>query len=613
MKSLIAIAIFFLKDKDDVKVVKVKSLEVVSRDAPNNKAKDSDGIDDYTEIQEGLDPTLKDSDFDGIDDNEERNHLTSPTNADSDGDYIPDGVEIKNGTDPLNGDEDANGIEDGLDGDPFFIYQWYLRSLGDIVANTANIATIAHNDLNILDVYHSTLGNSNGAASIIQVVDTGVERKHEDLDVYLPDSFNAVTKSNDPTATRQVTKSDPASPLDSGHGTAVSGIIAAKTNNSVGIRGIVPRGKIAGSNWLEDQTLGELERVWYSQINDDNITVCNNSWGTYYLKDDSFERILALATDQLRHSKGRVYVFAAGNSREEYGNSNLSYLTNNPYAITVAALNSNDRYASYSSPGSNILVSAYGGEHNYTAPTIMTTSLTGNSYYQSELNGAKGVITVDEDTQKSYTFAMNGTSSAAPMVSGSIALVLDACPDVTWREIRWLIAHTSKRIDPSNPSWVKNSAGLYHSIDYGYGKIDPLKMINTCRSKYFTHLPAIQHAEAAVNNIDTLIPDNNTTVSKKIYCESNLNIEWLGLTIDTPHPFAGDLEITLISPSGTKTSIIKPNEINFDGYKDGFRFGSAAFIGEQSKGEWTVEITDRLSGDEGKLKSIKIEVDGHEN
>ena len=144
-------------------------------------------------------------------------------------------MEIKNGTDPLNGDEDANGIEDGLDGDPFFIYQWYLRSLGDIVANTANIATIAHNDLNILDVYHSTLGNSNGAASIIQVVDTGVERKHEDLDVYLPDSFNAVTKSNDPTATRQVTKSDPASPLDSGHGTAVSGIIAAKTNNSVGI------------------------------------------------------------------------------------------------------------------------------------------------------------------------------------------------------------------------------------------------------------------------------------------------------------------------------------------------------------------------------------------
>ncbi|MBU0719730.1 S8 family serine peptidase [bacterium] len=573
---------------------------------------DSDGIDDFTEIESGLNPALKDSDYDGIDDNDERVlYKTNPLNPDSDEDYIPDGIEIIHLSDPLDADENNNETADGLDGDPFLIYQWHIKSLGELINNTAGVSTVLGNDLNILDVYHRVLGNANGEKTIVQVIDTGVELLHEDIEVDLNNSYNAVTGSNDPTATAGVSQSDPTSPLNSGHGNAVAGILAAKTNNGLGVRGIIPRGVIAGSNWLEDQTLGELERVWYSQINDPRIVVSNNSWGAYYLKDTNYERLLAIATAQLRNEKGKIFTFAAGNSREEYGNANLSYLGNNPYVISVASLNHEDRYASYSNPGSNILVCGYGGEHYYTAPTIMTTLLMGESYYESELNGEKGVVTVDEDLEKNYTYAMNGTSSATPMVSGSIALAIDACPDLTWRDVKWLIANTSTVVDAANKSWIKNGAGLMHSIDYGYGKVNPLKMIDACRSKYFKTMPPVQYLQASVSDINTVIPDTNTTVIQTVKVQENLSIEWIGLTIDTDHPFAGDLEISLTSPMGTKTSIITPNEVNFAGYNGGFRFGSVAFVDEDSLGMWKIEITDRLEHDQGMLKNIKIEIHGY--
>ena len=587
--------------------------EILHNSSPYLVDSDGDGIDDYDEVQRGLNPALKDSDSDGIEDNDEQLYGTSALNSDTDGDYLPDNVEILNATDPLNADEDGNDVADGLDGDPFFKYQWYLKSLGNVVANTVGQSTVVGNDLNILAVYHKVLGNSSGSKRVIQVIDTGVELRHEDIDVDLNNSFNAVTKGQDPTATQGVSKNDPASPLYSGHGTAVAGIIAAKTNNGLGVRGIVPYGKIAGSNWLENQTLGELDRVWYSQINDDKVVVSNNSWGAYYLKNDSFERMLALGTAQLRNNKGRVYVFAAGNERENFGNSNLSYLTNNPYVIAVASLNAQDKYASYSSPGSNILVSAYGGEHYYSGPTIMTSSLMGESYYEDELGGRKGVITVDEDTQKNYTYAMNGTSSAAPMVSGSIALVLDACPSLSWRDVRLLIAKNAVMVDKRSKSWVKNGVGLYHSNDYGFGKINPLGMINMCRSVYFEPLGAMQSFKVTKEYSNTLIPDNNTTIRKTINFENDLKIEWVGLTIDTPHPFSGDLEINLISPIGTKINIIEPNEIRFAGYENGFRFSTVGFMDESSQGQWSVEITDKLEKDEGVLKSITLEVYGHED
>ncbi|WP_428738752.1 S8 family serine peptidase [Sulfurimonas sp.] len=574
---------------------------------------DNDTLTFWDEILVSSQIAITDTDNDGLSDDDEINiYGTSALDPDTDGDYIPDGVEVSEGSDPNDDDENNNNVLDGLDGDPYFAYQWYIQSLGTAVANIAGVRTILGNDLDILEVYHSVLGNNSGSKLLVQVVDSGVDANHEDLEVDLANSLNAVNASNDPTPTEDIDESDPTSSLDIGHGTAVAGIIGAKANNSYGIRGVAPRVKIAGSNWLEEQSLSELEKVWYSQINDDSIVVSNNSWGAYYSDDTAMEAILENGVNNLREGKGRIYIFAAGNERYEDGNANLSTLTNNPYAITVAALNYQDKYASYSNPGSSILVSAYGGEFYDESPTIMTTIVSGTSFTESELLGEYGAITIDTDSSKNYTFAMSGTSAATPMVSASIALVIDACPELTYRDIRWLIANTATQIDTTNFSWIENAAGHMFSIDYGYGKINSKAMIQQCKSRYFTSLPTLQQASVE-KSMSIAIPDTKTAITKTITMSDSLTIEWVGLTIDTDHTYSGDLEINLTSPAGSKINIVTANRVSGDFYNGGFRFGSVGYIDENSKGTWTIEIIDQASDDSGTLNGIKLEVYGHED
>jgi len=570
---------------------------------------DADGLDDKEELILGLNPDNNDSDYDGIGDGVEFYTLTDPLKSDSDGDYIPDGVEVLRGSDPLNKDENANAVLDGLDGDPFFKYQWHLKSNGDVVNNTKEIATIVGNDLDILKVYRYQLGR--GEKTIIQVVDTGVERIHEDLEIDLSRSYNSVNATNDPSPTNYVSSFDKLDPLVVGHGTAVAGIIAAKANNGVGLRGIVPNAVIAGSNWLEEQNLQDLERLWYSAKGANEILVSNNSWGSYVLKDKSFEEIIQLASEQLRDKKGRIFCVAGGNNREIFGNANLSYLANNRYVIAVASLDYNNTYSTYSNPGSNLLVSAYGGESYFESPTVATTLLTSKSYYASELNTKKGAITFDEDEQRSYTYAMNGTSASTPMVSGVIALTLESCSELTYRDVKWLISYTSKKIDPTNDKWVLNKANRWHNINYGFGLIDADTMIKECRSPYYTLLTREIIHDVKSEKMNVLIPDTKEIITKNMNFDQSMIIEWLELTFESDHPYVGDLEIRLTSPSGTQTQIIAPNDIKKDTYKDGFRFSSAAFMGEDSFGIWKIDVVDQLESDSGYINSMGLKIYGH--
>ncbi len=581
--------------------------ELFAGSDPSLADTDGDGLDDDIELLNGLDPNNPDTDFDGINDDIELGSSSDPANSDTDEDYLPDGVDA-NVADP---DFNNNGILDGLEDDPFFNLQWYLKSNGDVVSNINAISTIIGNDLGILEVYHSLIGN--GSSTIIQVVDSGVEAAHEDLELDLTRSWNAVNANTDPSPTETVIESPLVdnNVLAVGHGTAVAGIIAAKAYNTKGMRGVVPNAVIAGNNWLENQNVIELERAWYNGTGANEILVSNNSWGISFTDDTTFEAILKLSSEQLRDGKGRIFVFAAGNDRYDNGNSNLSYITNNRYALTVAALNYEDKFSSYSSQGSNILVSAYGGEFYQESPTIATTTLMGKAMYENELNGASGPVTVDEDTNKNYTYAMNGTSSAAPMVSGSIALVLEACPKLTWRDVKWLTAHTASKIDESNSLWIKNSAGLSHNINYGFGRINTMEMIKECRANYFELLGNEISSSSGKSDLNILIPDNQSLVSELLNFSSSYTIEWVELTFTSDHTRVGDLEIRLISPSGTSTQLILPNGLSSTQYSSGFRFSSAAFIGENSLGNWRVEVIDRKIGSTGQISALNLKIYGH--
>lgn len=527
---------------------------------------------------------------------------------DRDGDFIPDDIEVSLGMDPTNGDQNNNGILDGLEssgdfGDQFFDKQWHIRSLGTIV-NETNVSTIKGNDLDLLDVYRRYMGYNKGNPIIIQVVDDGVFAAHDDLkdNMDLDRSFNR-GEIGDPS---------PPSSANS-HGTEVAGIIAARGLNKIGVRGIAPFAKIAGSNYIEFPDSEGLETIWlYDKNTSNEIAISNNSWGIMLSSETSYEEIMEIGSKELRGKKGRIYVLIAHNYREERADANFQYMINNRYAVTVAALRHDNTFASYSSPGSNLLVSGYSGNFYYDSPTIATTYLPGESKNKGDINTK---TTWSEDLKKDYTFAMNGTSAAAPVVSGSLALVLEACPDMTYRDVHYLIAKNAKMVDKDNPTWVKNSAGLYHSRDYGYGLINPSDMIRECTSSSFTLLGS-EHNTTVEIEPNTLIPDDSTiTKSFSLSVSSDMFIEQVEVYIENNSTFASDYEVNLISPSGTKTQLMFAGNIGSEKYPKwmiyGHRLSSRAFMGEKSMGEWIVQMRDAKLGDVGYTNAIALRIYGH--
>jgi len=532
--------------------------------------------------------------------------------ADSDNDHIPDNIEIMMNTDPNNPDENNNSVLDGLDtegnhGDTFFDRQWHIRSLGTYT-NDSNVLTIVGNDLDLLDTYHLYMGYNRGNNIIVQVVDNGVDADHEDLvnNMDLTRSYNG-ENIGDPSPNPPNQRTDT-------HGTMVAGIMAAEAFNGKGVRGIIPFAKIAGSNWLENQSTAGLEKVWLTGAGANEIAVSNNSWGLYYDTDTVSEEIMQKGTNRLRDGKGRIYVFAAGNDREERGNANLQYPLSNRYAIAVAGLKHDNTYASYSTPGSNILVSGYSGDNPDDSPTISTTTIMGTSSNTGDINTKTTWI---EDTNENYTYAMNGTSAASPTVAASIALVLEACPNLTWRDVKYLTAKHAKHVDPSNNTWVTNSAGLKHSIDYGFGLINVKGMILDCNSTSYTNL-SVEQNKTVIQSFNTPIADNNTIHSFTINMPDNIIIEWVEVTVDNNSTYASDYRVELTSPQGTKTTLMTEKTTNGINYittsswmDGGFRLSTAAMMDEISQGDWKIDITDVVSDDQGTLKNIKLKIYGH--
>ncbi|HQS72245.1 MAG TPA: S8 family serine peptidase [Sulfurovum sp.] len=519
---------------------------------------------------------------------------------DSDNDYISDNIEILIQSDLGESDINNNGIEDGLDtqgvyGDTFFDHLWYIRSLGTLT-NESGVRSIIPNDLNLLGLYHTYMGYNYGENIIVQIVDTGVEADHEDLVANMD-----LSRSYD-----NATVGDPSG--SNAHGTKVAGIMAARAFNGKGVRGIIPFAKIAGSNWLEAQRTPALEKAWLTGDGANDIAVSNNSWGSYFDTDTLYESIMELGTRTLRDGKGRVYVFAGGNDRIDGGNANLQYALSNRYAIAVAGLKHDNTYADYSTPGSNILVSGYSGNYYQDSPTLGSTTIMGTS---SNTGNIDTQTTWDEDVQENYTFTTNGTSAASPTVAASIALVLEACPDLTYRDIKYLVAKNALQIDSSNPTWVTNAVGFKHSIDYGFGLINPQGMIDECTTTY-TILPSERNA-SITKVFNEQIPDDRSTLSFDLNVTEDMTVEWVEVTIDNTNRFASDYRVALISPEGTKTTIMTENtspDIN-NWMNGGFRLGAAALMGEKSQGLWRVEMTDLVADDAGTLRSIQLKVYGH--
>ena len=477
---------------------------------------------------------------------------------------------------------------DGVPNDPLFPEQWHLQ-------NTGQTGGTPGADANVLPAWQQATGEG----VTIGIVDSGVQFEHPDLAAnYVPKlSYDFIDDDSDPT---------PISPGDEElepHGTSVAGVAAATTNNHTGVSGVAPNASVAGLRLIPDIDVDSIPpgsdeispdaRVAAAlSFKNQEIDIYNNSWGDRPLVSLGTETLAALQ-DGVRNGRGglgNIFVFAAGNFRTLQNNVNYNPLANSRYTIAVTAIDHRGEKSFYSDSGASLLVSGYS---NNIDPGITTTDLLGSDGYNPEGD---------------YNDGFGGTSSAAPLVSGVIALMLEANPNLTYRDVQHILVETSTQNDPTDSGWAINGAGHEVNHKYGFGAVDAGAAVNAAQN-WTTVEPEVVTTSDEIH-VDTVIPDNNgEDLTSTIGITEDIDIEWAEVVFDAEHTQRGDLEITLTSPDGTESILAEthrdPNK-NYDRYV----FTSTRHWDESSLGDWTLSVADNTTGETGTWNSWQLNLYG---
>ncbi len=321
-------------------------------------------------------------------------------------------------------------VPTALPDDPFVGDQWHLENTGqrgwtpgvDIDAELA-----------------WTL--STGAGGMVAIIDTGVDTEHADLDV-IP-GWDYIDNDDDP---------NPDFDTESGkHGTASAGLAVAIGDNGLGVAGVAYDSSVYAIRLIGGDTdLSDVRDAFVEGTNA-GAWVLSNSWSFGEECPEiplyaALEEGLEYAEEYGRDGLGTVVVLSAGN-----GNCDISFDHFQGYhtAVSVAATNGNDDREGYSSYGDHIDVAGPAGG-------VLTTDLTGEPGY--------GNWNDDPD----YYGHFSGTSAAAPVVSGVLALMLGANPHLTAEQARDVLRQTAVRVDVEIGLYDEHGWSPY----YGYGRVD---------------------------------------------------------------------------------------------------------------------------------------------
>lgn len=360
--------------------------------------------------------------------------------------------------------------------------------------------------------------------------------------------------------------------------------------------------------------------------------------------------------------------------------SNMNTDNSIPEVITVGALNAHGKKTSYSTTGASLWISAPGGEfgfekewidenfkrfdksvdwQNYRStlgdPAIITTDVSSSRYGMSKLVNYDNEFSLDDvfnirnsfnagfatddsgnllNPDYNYTNTMNGTSSATPVTSGSIALILEANPNLTWRDVKYILAKTATKNDPefsgvkvkivndeeyqAEEGWITNAAGFNFSNWYGFGRVNVAAAVQLAKN-YNVNLgkytempwhPANGYAASLAVPAGTKgFVYNIRPVNKP----ENVKIESVRAEVSIESDYVGDVGIELTSPSGTK-SIIWHVGNAFAGNGDLVKMPiqSNAFYGENSAGKWTVKIINAgINAKSVTFKGIRLQFAGN--
>lgn len=529
--------------------------------------------------------------------------------------------------------------------DPFLDEQWHL-------VNTGQRAFAANGGQPGEDIGMATALRTGptGAGVRLAVVDTGLEICHPDL----APNIEAGASHNFNTGDWHGAVADDPFQLSTlgDHGTSIAGIAAAAANNGIGGRGVAPDVLLRGYNYL---SAINSQMAFVSSLRGGgdlsgapDADIFNMSFGGLAREDnaplwekDLFRRGVegAGGVEALRQGKGAIFVKAAGNGFNSCGAmrrdvngeigcdaANGDATNNLPYLIVVGGFNAAGSKASYASAGANIWISGPAGEFGSTDPALISTDQIGLARGYDNL--ARRGLALDRQANPDghYISTINGTSSSTPNVAGAAALLLEAHPELSWRDLKHILASTARQIDPEAPEvrygiggaayvmqlpWITNAAGYHFHNWYGFGALDVDQALEYAASHIPGSLGEFTETDPFPLSAPLQIPDHHGAGASQALEVSGLpneaRIEAVILHVDIAHPFTNDLGIHLISPSGTE-SILNPvfNDALAGNEDLQWDLLSNAFYGEPPNGEWTLKLVDAAAGDAGQLNSWSL-------
>ncbi len=350
--------------------------------------------------------------------------------------------------------------------DPLFIRQWNIL-------NTATVPPwygVEGADMSVLDAWNTTKGSPNIKVAIL---DSGVDTLHEDLvDNMLP-GYDALGEG---------LRGFPNPNFDEdGHGTCCAGIVAAVSDNGIGISGVAPMCKIIPVRVFHYITLGPggdpqpwstgewfADGIsWASAVGE--ADVASNSWGIPdYILDfiDPDREDMALVDDAIynaiyngRSGLGTPYLFSTGN--DGLTDTIPIWPARSPFTIGVNATSMCDEAKTDTScDNESWWAGNWGHGVDVSAPgvKIPATDMTGSDGFR-----------VGE-----YYYTFNGTSSACPNAAAVMALILSTNPKIPVDEARRILSTTADTV--GGYQYAMDTLD-YWSKELGYGRVNALTAV----------------------------------------------------------------------------------------------------------------------------------------
>jgi len=331
--------------------------------------------------------------------------------------------------------------------EPNYIYGMHLTPNDSYYSYQWNYSII-----NLPAAWSETTGDNN---IVVAVLDTGVDLNHPDLKDSLVEGWDFVDNDSQPMD-------------ENGHGTHVAGTIAAVTNNLTGVAGVNWGGtfgtKIMPLRVLDANGVGSTYDIAKAIVyaTEHGAKVINMSFG-----GDSPSTLVEQAADYAYYN-GVVLVASSGN---ESANT-VSYPAAHDSVIAVGAVRYDKQLAYYSNYGPEQELVAPGGD--------MTVDQNGDGY----LDGILSTYYATRTSHSEYTF-LQGTSMAAPHVSGAVALLMTR-GFTEPNEIRQILRNTAEDLgDPGFDEYC------------GYGLVNPYDAL-TYQSGWEPFMVWVEDASHAV-------------------------------------------------------------------------------------------------------------------